>query len=356
MRVGLVVYGDLDSRSGGYVYDRKLVDHLRELGDEVELFSLPERRYGRALAHNVGRSLRRRLRSADLDVLVEDELCHPSLVWTNYRLDLDVPVVALVHHLRSAEQRAPWKNSLYRRVERRYLRSVDGYVYNSETTRETVAALVDPSPGVVAYPAGDRFDQMLTPEAVRERARDPTLRVVTVGNVTPRKGLHTLVDGLSRVRADWALTVVGDDEANPTYTERLRERIETLGVAGSVTLTGRLPDDELADVLARSHLFAMPSSYEGFGIAYLEGMAFGLPAVATTAGGATELVTDRVDGLLVDPEDPSAVTDAVGPLCRNRDRLVRLSLAALERYRSHPTWRDTATTVREFVQSLSLDR
>lgn len=356
MRVGLVVYGDLDSRSGGYVYDRKLVDHLRELGDEVELFSLPERRYGRALAHNVGRSLRRRLRSADLDVLVEDELCHPSLVWTNYRLDLDVPVVALVHHLRSAEQRAPWKNSLYRRVERCYLRSVDGYVYNSETTRETVAALVDPSPGVVAYPAGDRFDRLLTPEAVNERARDPTLRVVTVGNVTPRKGLHTLVDGLSRIRADWALTVVGDDEVDPTYTERLRERIETLGVAGSVTLTGRLPDDELADVLARSHLFAMPSSYEGFGIAYVEGMAFGLPAVATTAGGATELVTDRVDGLLVDPEDPSAVTDAIGPLCRNRDRLVRLSLAALERYRSHPTWRDTATTVREFVQSVSLDR
>ncbi|SEO77506.1 Glycosyltransferase involved in cell wall bisynthesis [Halogranum amylolyticum] len=353
MRVGLVVYGDLDTRSGGYVYDRQLVDHLRELGDEVELFSLPERRYGRAFAQNVDRSFRRRLRAADLDVLLEDELCHPSLLWTNRRLDFDAPVVALVHHLRSAERHAPWKNGFYRRVERQYLRGVDGYVYNSETTRSTVAALAEPSPGVVAYPAGDRFGGALSPETVRERARTPTLRVVTLGNVTPRKGIHTLVEGLERTRGDWTLTVVGDDAADSAYTAFLRQRIKRLGVAGSVSFTGRLADDDVADVLARSHVLAMPSTYEGFGIAYLEGMAFGLPAVATTAGGAAELVTDRVNGLLVEPDDPSAVTDALAPLCRNRERLVRLSLAALDRYRSHPTWRETAETVQGFLRSLA---
>ncbi|SFL12258.1 Glycosyltransferase involved in cell wall bisynthesis [Halogranum rubrum] len=353
MRIGLVVYGDLDTRSGGYVYDSELVDHLRQTGDEVELFSLPEVGYGRSLAHNAGRSLRRRLRAADLDVLLQDELCHPSLVWTNRRLNLDVPVVALVHHLRSVERRRAWQNDFYRGLEQQYLRSVDGYVFNSETTRETVAALTDPDPGVVAYPAGDRFGRTLTPDEIRDRARERPLRIVALGNVTPRKGLHTLIEGLERIRADWQLSVVGDDETNPAYTRFLRQRIETLGVAGSVTLTGRLPDDELADVLARSHLLAMPSTYEGFGIAYLEGMAFGLPAVATTSGGAAELVSDRVNGLLVDPDDASALTDAVAPLCRNRERLVAMSLAALERYHAHPTWAETTEVVRGFLRTLS---
>lgn len=353
MRIGLVVYGDLDTRSGGYVYDHQLVTHLRAMGDEVELFSLPERSYGRSLAQNAGRSLRRRIRTADLDVLLQDELCHPSLVWTNRRLDLDVPLVTLVHHLRSVERRRAWQNDLYRHVERRYLQSVDGYIYNSETTRETVATLTDPDPGVVAYPAGDRFGRTLSPDEIRDRAQERPLRIVALGNVTPRKELHTLVEGLERVREDWRLTIVGDDEANPAYTAFLRQRIETLGVAGSVTLTGRLPDDELADVLARSHLLAMPSTYEGFGIAYLEGMAFGLPAIATTSGGAAELVSDRVNGLLVDPDDASAVTDAVAPLCRNRERLVAMSLAALERYHAHPTWAETTRAVRAFLRTLS---
>lgn len=356
MRIGLVVYGDLDTRSGGYVYDYELVDHLRQMGDEVELFSLPERGYGRSLAQNAGRSLRRRLRGADFDVLLQDELCHPSLVWTNHRLNLDVPVVALVHHLRSVERRRAWQNNLYRRLERQYLRSVDGYVFNSETTRETVAALTDPDPGVVAYPAGDRFGRTVTPDEIRDRARERPLRVVALGNVTPRKGLHTLIEGLERVREDWQLTIVGDDEENPAYTRFLRKRIETLGIAGSVTLAGRLPDDELADVLARSHLLAMPSTYEGFGIAYLEGMAFGLPAIATTNGGATELISDRVDGLLIDPDDASALTDAVAPLCRNRERLVAVSLAALERYHAHPTWEETARAVRAFLRTLTSHR
>jgi len=116
-----------------------------------------------------------------------------------------------------------------------------------------------------------------------------------------------------------------------------------------VTLAGRVDDDRLRAELSRGHVLAMPSRYEGFGIAYLEGMCFGLPALASAAGGASELVTHRTDGWLVDPTDPSDIADALAPVCRKRDRLGRMGVAAVDRYREHPTWDETTATVRDFL-------
>lgn len=357
MRVGVAVYGDLDARSGGYLYDRTLADHLLAAGDDVEVFSLPDRGYGRALVRNASRSLARRLRRADLDVLLQDELCHPSLFALNRRLDLDAPTLSIVHHLRSDERWPPWRNELYRRIERCYLRSVDGFVFNSRATRDSVAALADPEPSVVAYPAGDRFGDPLSADRARRRAldRERPLRIVFLGNVTRRKGLDTLVEGVARVAGDWRLTVVGDTSVDPDYVDSVSRAAERLDVADRVRFVGRLDDDALASTLAESHLMAIPSGHEGFGIAYVEGMAFGLPAVASAAGGAGELVRHRVNGLLIRPDDPSAVTDAVAPLCRSRERLAEMSVAALETYRQHPTWAESCEKIREFLLSVVED-
>ena len=110
---------------------------------------------------------------------------------------------------------------------------------------------------------------------------------------------------------------------------------------------------ELGETLRASHVLAVPSRYEGFGIAYLEGMCFGLPALASAAGGASELVTHRTDGWLVDPTDPSEIADALAPVCRKRDRLARMGVSAADRYRDHPTWDETAETIRTFLDDVS---
>jgi glycosyltransferase involved in cell wall biosynthesis len=352
MRVGLVVYGDLDRRSGGYLYDAELVERLRAAGDTVEVISLPERGYLASLVDNVSRSLVRRLDRIDVDVLLQDELCHPSLALANRRVDADYPVVALVHHLRAEEERGPWRSRGARALERRYLDSVDAYVCVSEATRRSVAALTDPEPCVVARPGGDRFADPPPAAEIRDRAADGPLRVLFVGSVVPRKGVETLLSGLARVSGRWELTVVGDTGADPAYVDRLRERADVLGVADRVTFAGRVDDERLRSCYERSHLLAVPSRHEGYGIVYVEGMRFGLPPVASAAGGASEVVENRVNGFLVDPGDESAVTDAVAPLCWNRDRLASLSLAARETALAHPTWDDTARTVGKFLRSL----
>jgi glycosyltransferase involved in cell wall biosynthesis len=237
-------------------------------------------------------------------------------------------------------------------VERRYLRTLDGIVCNSETTRQTVADLAGPettAESVVAYPAGSRFGDPLSTAAIAERATEEPFRVVFLGNVTPRKGLDTLLEGLARLHCDWELTVVGSLSADESYAASVARRVGDLGLSERVTMTGRVDDERLRTELRRGHVLAMPSQYEGFGIAYLEGMCFGLPALASAAGGASELVTHRTDGWLVDPTDPSEIADALAPVCRKRDRLARMGVAAAERYREHPTWDETGETIRAFL-------
>jgi glycosyltransferase involved in cell wall biosynthesis len=352
MRVGILVYGDLDERSGGFLYDKRVVEVLRSRGDEVQVFSLPERGYLRSLTQNVTPSLRRRVREANLDVLLQDELCHPSLAWVNRRLDIDAPVVAIVHHLRADEFRAPWRNALIERLERQYLQTVDSFVCNSKTTLASVGRLVDADPAVVAYPAGDRFGATVSPARISDRATDGPLRIASVGNVTRRKNLETLLTGLSRVKQPWELVVVGELSVDPEYVSSLRRTVERLGLGSRVTFSGRLDDASLAETYERSHLFAMPSTHEGFGIAYVEAMGFGLPVIASSSGGATELVADGVNGHVVDPLNPTDITDAVAPLCRRRERLARMGTAALQTYHAHPTWTETGERVGRFLDSL----
>lgn len=354
MRLGLVVYDGLDRTSGGYLYDRTLVEGLRERGHEVRILDVPRRAYTRTLLDNLDTGLRTRLAGMEVDVLLQDELCHPSLVVHNRRLPGGRPVVAVVHHLRSSEPRPGWRQRPTRWVERAYLRTVDSFVFNSEASRRAVAALVGPVDGTVAPPGGDRFDPDLDAERIRGRAGvDGPLRLVFVGNVVPRKGLHTLVEALGHLdTTEWELTVVGDATAHPAYTGRVRRIVGATGVGDRVALVGRLPDDALAETLAESHVLAVPSTYEGYGIVYLEGMSFGLPALATTAGGASEFVTHGETGFLVPPEHPGAVATAASSLARDRDRLARMGVAARRRYEAHPTWSDTVDRVEAHLSGL----
>jgi glycosyltransferase involved in cell wall biosynthesis len=357
MKIGLVIYGSLETLSGGYLYDRMLVEYLRKEGDTVEVISLPWRNYAAHLADN----LRFRL-PAGLDLVVEDELNHASLLGANRRLRQPAPgrrypVVSLVHHLRSSEQRPAWQNLLYRQIERRYLRSVDGCIFNSQTTRDVVHALTgERKPHVVANPPTDRLGDGLPAELVRSRAADPApLRILFLGSLIPRKGLDMLLDALRQLQPGLCtLDVVGPLTADPVYAGAMQHKVAASGLTAAVHFRGPLESEALREQLARSQVLAVPSSYEGFGIVYLEGMAFGLPAIGTSAGGAAEIITDGADGYLVPPDDPGALAARLSALANDRPLLERLSLNALDRYRRQPKWEQTAARIRAFLAMIIL--
>jgi len=95
----------------------------------------------------------------------------------------------------------------------------------------------------------------------------------------------------------------------------------------------------------------VPSSYEGFGIVYLEGMHFGLPAIAGTAGAAKELIHHGHNGFLAPPGDAAALAGYISLLMEDRELLKRMSLTAHGSAAAHPTWNESAAAVRAFLQS-----
>ena len=369
MRIGLLIYGSLDTLSGGYLYDRKLVEHLRQAGDSVEIVSLPWRSYPAHLADNFSLRLYRRLRELSVDILLQDELNHPSLALVNRRLRRlrpRYPLISIVHHLRSSEQHPRRLLPLYRAVERCYLRTVDGFIFNSRTTRQAVAELrgeseeergeredLIPLRGVIAYPAADHLpvpDERAAQQLISARQSDAgPLRILFVGNLIARKGLHHLIDALCRLpQADWRLDVVGDDGVDSAYAAALRRQIGAAGLEDNIRLHGRVSDSELAQQYSAAHLLAV-LSYEGFGIVYLEAMAFGLPVLASVDGGGGEIVRPGVSGFLVEPTDADGIAAHLSALAGDRERLAALGRNARQRFDSHPRWADSAAAIRQFL-------
>jgi glycosyltransferase involved in cell wall biosynthesis len=357
MRIGLVIYGSLDTPTGGYLYDRMLVDHLRHAGHEVRVFSMAWGSYARRLLGNANLRLAQSIRNAGLDVLLEDELNHPSLVALNRILRRrGQPVVAIVHHLGSQEEGPRRLAALPRAVEREYLRGVDAFIYNSRATREAVVALVGSrAPGFVAHPGGDRLGSAPTADRIRSRAQQAgPLEAIFLGAVTRRKGLHALIEALARLEPGLVrLRVVGDLTRDPGYVRRLRERAGELGLHGRVQWLGRLKDEDLAELMSAAHILAVPSSLEGFGISYLEGMAHGLPSLAASAGGAREIVEDGVTGYLLRADDANGVVDALRRLASDRELLARMGLAARQAFMAQPTWPESLESIHRFIMDVA---
>jgi glycosyltransferase involved in cell wall biosynthesis len=354
MKLGFLIYGSLDTLSGGYLYDRKLVEYLRAHGDGVEIISLPWRNYAAHLTDNLHFRL-----PPDLDLLIQDELNHPSLLSANRR-PRDYPVISLVHHLRCYEQRPDWQNRFYRLVEKRYLESVDGFIFNSQTTKRAVNRLIESNkPGIVAHPPTDRFGKGIEKSEVIARTyENGPLRVLFLGNVIRRKGLQLLLEAIhlgqnvitpGRDILSCTVDIVGSLTTDRAYASAMEKKVTAYGLQSTINFHSVLDREELAARLRSAHVLVVPSSYEGFGIVYLEGMAFGLPAIGTTSGGAHELISEGKTGYLVPPDGVALLAKRLSMLEQDRELLARLSLNALERYRQQPAWEETAMKIRSFL-------
>ena len=352
MHVGVVVYGEIGQTSGGYRYDRKLVSYLRARGDTVDVISIPRRSYPRNLVDGYSRSLRRRL-DQPFDVLLQDELCHPSLWQVNPNLQQPGAIVTLVHLLRSEPPRGRL-SPLFRRIEQTYLDGVDGAICTSNDTLQRVEKFVS-IPSTVAYPGGRRGDSARSRSQVHTRAKKNPLRVLFVGTVSPRKGTVTLIDALSSLEGVWKADIVGRLDAHPRYVDRVRERIRSADLEDRVTIHGTVPDRELAQLFEHAHVLAVPSRYESFGMVYLEAMEYGVVPIASSVGGADEFIDDGHSGYIVDPAEITQLQRRLSTVQNDRDRLASLASEAMQAAESHPDWQSSLSQLRQFLRSVLAD-
>ena len=358
MHIGLIIYGSLDTLTGGWIYDRLLVEHLQAQGHTMEVISLKQHHYVRNLADNFSRPLYRRLVNHHCQLLLEDALIHPSLVGLNHRIKRrrNCPVVAIVHQVLCRQPLAGFQQLFYQTVERSYFRAVDGFIFNSETTRTNVTSLVDrQQPSLVAYPGGDRLGCLSSDAAIASKCcQEGPLRLISIGNLTPNKGVLPLITGLSRLPpATWHLSLVGSLTMDRIHVRKVRALIARLGIEEQIDIPGPLDGADLVRRLNASHVFVLPFSYEGFGIACLEAMAWGLPVVGSSEGALREFVADGVNGVLVAPGDIAAFAQQIHRLHTHRNLLARYGQAAFDTFASRPGWQDSLRKIHSFLLSIA---
>ncbi|WP_455368122.1 glycosyltransferase family 4 protein [[Eubacterium] cellulosolvens] len=357
MRVGLIIYGNIEINTGGYFYDKKLVNYLHQRGDHTEIITLECGGYLQHLWDNFSKPFYHRLLKARLDILIEDELNHPSLFLLNKRIckHVSYPIVSIIHHLSCSAATAIYEKYFYRLIERKYLSTVDAFILNSYTNQEYIETFLKKDiNSVVAYPGKDHFQPSISPRYISSRiSQTKKLKILFLGNLLPHKGLHTLLQALARLKTrEWKLDVVGNHTINPQYSRSINKLITNRHLQSQVAIRGFLPQKDVERYLLESNLLAIPSIYEGFGISYLEALGFGLPIIATTGGAAKEMVTHGNEGFLVSPGDHKTLSRYINLLIKDRDLLYRLSINAMNRYHSFPSWNESMRKVREFLTAM----
>jgi glycosyltransferase involved in cell wall biosynthesis len=175
--------------------------------------------------------------------------------------------------------------------------------------------------------------------------------MVTSSSDVPMKGLVPLLEAVAKLRTerDVELVVIG----NPRADGRVAKAIERLGLAPIVRCVSGITDEELARNYAQAEVAVVPSLYEGFSLPAIEAMACGVALVATTGGALPEVVgTDGVTGLLVAPDDPGELAEAIARLLDDAELRHRLGAAGRQRVLGRFTWQVTAAGTAEQYRAL----
>ena len=318
-----VVPGRIDQLTGGYLFDRHIVEGLRRRGRDVRVIELDPREGATALAA-----------LPDGAAVVIDGLALPLLAPVMQELAGRARLVGLVHHPLASETGLPsGEAARLAALEAALLPRFRGILCPS---RRTAAALerygVARDRIAIVPPGTDR------PRWARLPCRARVSVLLCIASLTPRKGHLVLIEALARLKdLDWSLTCVGSRERDPPAVRAIRRNIAAAGLARRISLLGERPPSALAGYYRRADAFVLPSFDEGFGMVFAEAMAYGLPIVATAAGAIPEVVPANA-GLLVPPGDARALARALRRVLTEPGLAPRLRRGARAAARRLPDW------------------
>jgi glycosyltransferase involved in cell wall biosynthesis len=347
-RVTFAVPGDLATPTGGYAYDRRMIAELGNLGWQIDLLDLGEgfpwpnaatRMAARTqlLALPAGRSI------------VIDGLALGVLPETASELAGRNPLLALVHHPLALEHGLSVEQAeTLRASERAALAAVQGVVVTSAATARLVAADYGVPAGriTVARPGSD-------PAPSAQASKDGVVQLLSVGAVVPRKGFDVLIAALATLTdLSWRLTIVGDRTRDPHAAARLDADIARHGFENRVAVLGAVSAPHLAALYTEADLFVLASRFEGYGMAYAEAIAHGLPVIGSNAGAIPDTVPPDA-ALLVAPGDMPALADALRRVIADAGLRQRMASAAREAAPRLPSWRQSAEIFARALERLA---
>lgn len=331
LRVAWVVYGSLEQVSGGYIYDRLVVEQLRSLGDTVTVVSLTP---GQELPQ---------LLAADFDVIVGDELCFRELLPLFQRATGGPRRVLLVHHLTAWEHPPGSERDAVLALERAVIAAADVCVATSHVTADRLYAEGIARHVLVAEPGADRLPR---PDTGGQEPSSALLRLLFVGNILRRKRVLELCEAFVRMTCASAELVLVGSELEPEYAADVRAVVSQAGLERRVKFLGPLPAEGVAEQLAQADVLVLPSILEGYGMVLSEALWASVPVIAARVGAASQLVAQTGAGLLYEPDDAFALGATLSAFVNDGGLRTRLRRSAWLAAESLPRWSGTALSLR----------
>lgn len=339
--------GDVKSPTGGYAYDRRVMELLPDFGVMVRTLALPASfpNPTRGDIAATAKLLKTRKRT---EVLVGDGLAFGA--FNDSLLDLlEGRVIALVHHPLFLETDLPHARKVeLKESEEKALKRATHVVTTSRTTKRILVEHMGiPSAKVTVAEPG-------TDPAQRATGTGSPLQILAVGAVLPRKGYDVLIEALAALKdIDWRLTIAGALDRHQPAVDSLQAALENHGLEDRVTLTGKVVPATLDRYYESADLFVSASLFEGYGMVLAEAMARGLPII-TGAGGAAAETAGEAAALHVEPGNVRALTVALQKALTDKKLRDSLADAAWEAGRTLPTWHETARRMAAVILGLGL--
>lgn len=336
--------GDLQTLTGGYGYDRRLIAGLQALGLSVAhmplsgTFPAPD---AAALADAESRFAA----LPDGAIVIADGLALGVMDEIAERHGTRLQIIALCHHPLALEAGLSTVSAQRLQLsEQRALQAACAVLVTSAPTANllTQQFSISASKITVALPGTDR-------QRFAACTGNPPV-LLTVATLTPRKAHDVLIEALAQISAlPWRARCVGGMEFDPAWAAALRQKVHACGLQQRIHFLGGLT--ALEHEYDGADLFVLPSLFEGYGMAFAEALAHGLPVVAARAGAVPDVVPESA-GILVPPGDAAALAEALRELLSDPARRTTLQHGAQQAASKLPTWTDTARIVAALINRI----
>jgi glycosyltransferase involved in cell wall biosynthesis len=236
----------------------------------------------------------------------------------------------------------------------------DRIIATTNVVRRCFDQKTDTSKIVVVYNAVDlsAFDIPQTGNAVRRAFHIPmeSLLVGEVASLFPIKGYEDLVAAAAQIRQaiPQAMFIAVGDMPKARYERKIRDLIDSYDLQKSFILAGFQSD--IASIFSALDLVVLPSRYETFGRVLVEAMALGKPVIGTNVGGIPEIIEDGVTGLLVPPQSPDKLAEAIITILQNPSLARQIGEAGRQRVRERFSVEQHVARIQEIYEELCSSR
>jgi glycosyltransferase involved in cell wall biosynthesis len=341
--IAFVIPGDINTRSGGYGYDRKIITELQSQGRAVSHIALGSSFPNPTDGDQIEAAKILGELSGDSPVVIDGlalGALKPAVV-----ASISAPIVALIHHPLAFEGTLSAKRREFLfETEYANLQEVDRVVVTSEFTAQLLIEEygVKPNLMTVATPGVDRVDC--------QQGRSIPPLILSVGTQIPRKGHDVLLEALAKIEGlPWRAIIVGAP-LDRAYSDSLTRMIRELGLVSRVEILENVSDEHLSALYCQASLFALATRFEGYGMVFGEAMVHGLPIVSSLAGAVPDTV--KQGGILLKPDEPELFADALESIlvdAKFRELLAKSSASSGAKL---GTWGETAAILASVIDGL----